>query len=89
MNLIDFSFEQKTINFISQHQGNPTALQTLFTALVLLLKIFYSLNCIDLPEFFEDHMEEFMTLFQGLLKYDVKYPELIGVNLYFFESKFF
>lgn len=28
----------------------------------LLVKIFYDLNCQDLPEFFEDHMDEFMNL---------------------------
>jgi len=30
-------------------------------------KVFYSLNCVDLPEFFEDHMKEFMEGFHVLL----------------------
>jgi len=32
-------------------------------------KIFYSLNCQDIPEFFEDHQEEFMTLLHKYLIY--------------------
>jgi len=32
-------------------------------------KIFYSLNCQDIPEFFEDHQEEFMTLLHKYLVY--------------------
>ena len=31
--------------------------------------MFYSLNCQDLPEFFEDHQDEFMALFQKYLEY--------------------
>ena len=34
----------------------------------LILHIFYSLNCVELPEFFEDHMAEWMTRFKYLLE---------------------
>lgn len=38
-------------------------------SLILLIKIFYDLNCQDLPEFFEDNMAAFMTLFEKYLIY--------------------
>ena len=44
-------------------------LKLLFHSLFLLNKIFFSLNSQDLPEFFEDHMEEFMVIFQKFLVY--------------------
>lgn len=43
-----------------------------------MLKIFYSLNSVDLPEFFEDHMNEWMTLFRKFLLYETKLTQLIG-----------
>lgn len=44
-------------------------LETYFQTLFLLNKIFYSLNAQDLPEYFEDHMEEVMHLMQKYLVY--------------------
>jgi exportin-2 (importin alpha re-exporter) len=35
----------------------------------LMTRIFFSLNVIDLPEYFEDHMEEWMTEFNKFLQY--------------------
>lgn len=49
--------------------GDASTLTLLFQTLFLLNKIFYSLNAQDLPEFFEDHMEECMALFQKYLVY--------------------
>lgn len=46
---------------------SPANLPTLLETLLLLIKIFHSLNCQDLPEFFEDHMAEFMTFFHKYL----------------------
>ena len=43
----------------------PTAQHVL--CLKELAKVFYALNCVDLPEFFEDHMKEFMDGFHALL----------------------
>lgn len=40
-----------------------------FEALRLIARIFYSLNYQDLPEFFEDHMKEWMTDFAKYLQY--------------------
>ncbi|KAI9015417.1 CAS/CSE protein [Hyaloraphidium curvatum] len=44
-------------------------LKTLFDALLLLLQIFWDLNCQDLPEFFENNMPEFMRLHRRFLLY--------------------
>lgn len=44
-------------------------MRLLSQSLILLIKIYYDLNCIDLPEFFEDHLNDFMPLFQKYLVY--------------------
>ncbi|TYZ61665.1 hypothetical protein PybrP1_010664 [[Pythium] brassicae (nom. inval.)] len=51
--------------------GAPPAQQALMlTALRLMSRIFYSLNWLDLPEFFEDHMPEWMAQFLAYFAYD-------------------
>jgi exportin-2 (importin alpha re-exporter) len=52
------------------HQITQNCTTDLLEVLLLLVKIFYSLNCQDLPEFFEDHMAEFMTFFHKYLVYE-------------------
>ena len=54
---------------VDQSAGNAAVLSTLLDTVLLLVKIFLSLNCQDLPEFFEDHMQEFMTIFHKYLTY--------------------
>jgi hypothetical protein len=49
----------------------------LFVTANLLSKIFYSLNAIDIPEFFEDHMAGFMTHFSKYLTFQTKAPALL------------
>jgi exportin-2 (importin alpha re-exporter) len=44
-------------------------LKTLVEILLSTLKVFYSLNVVDLPEYYEDHMQEWFQGFQMLLKY--------------------
>uniref|UniRef100_A0A8C7VY98 Exportin-2 n=1 Tax=Oncorhynchus mykiss TaxID=8022 RepID=A0A8C7VY98_ONCMY len=44
----------------------------LFSSLTLISKLFYSLNFQDLPEFFEDNMETWMSNFHNLLTLDNK-----------------
>ncbi|KAI8901692.1 Cse1-domain-containing protein [Globomyces pollinis-pini] len=56
-------------SLVDQNATNNVLLPTLLETLLLLTKIFYSLNCQDLPEFFEDHMNEFLDLFQKYLVY--------------------
>jgi exportin-2 (importin alpha re-exporter) len=40
-----------------------------FRAQILMTKIFFSLNFVDLPKYFEDHMEEWMRMFLTFLSY--------------------
>jgi exportin-2 (importin alpha re-exporter) len=54
---------------VDQNAGNASVLTVLMETILLLVKIFFSLNCQDLPEFFEDHMQEFMTIFHKYLIY--------------------
>lgn len=55
---------------------NNDNMPVILDSILLLLKIFYSLNCQDLPEFFEDNMEEFMGFFRKYLEYSN--PRLIN-----------
>uniref|UniRef100_A0A3P8UU86 Exportin-2 n=1 Tax=Cynoglossus semilaevis TaxID=244447 RepID=A0A3P8UU86_CYNSE len=61
-----------TIEFCQTHATDVGALKVLFSSLTLISKLFYSLNFQDLPEFFEDNMETWMTNFHGLLTLDNK-----------------
>lgn len=47
--------------------ANPLELRPVFECLRLCCEIFYSLNSIDLPEFFEDNMRQWMTEFRAFL----------------------
>lgn len=60
---------QVTDRLISENTTNEAALRLLAQSLILLIKIYYDLNCQDLPEFFEDNMAYFMSLFQKYLVY--------------------
>ncbi|ORX43587.1 Cse1-domain-containing protein [Piromyces finnis] len=62
-------FFKATDALIDSNNNNKEALDILFQALFTITKIFYSLNCQDIPEFFEDHQEEFMTLLHKYLVY--------------------
>jgi exportin-2 (importin alpha re-exporter) len=48
--------------------GNKAGESITLELIGLILHIFYSLNCIDLPEYFEDHMNEWMTYYKALLE---------------------
>ena len=72
---------EETDKLIDANINNQAALAQLFQALFLLTKIFHSLNSQDLPEFFEDHQEECMVLFQKYLEY--KNPLLETVFCFF------
>ncbi len=47
-------------------------------ALLLVCKIFLSLNCQDLPEYFEDNMAQWMEIFRQLLRIDPDTTALIN-----------
>jgi exportin-2 (importin alpha re-exporter) len=61
-----------TMDLAKQHASNPPALKVIFGSLVQIAKIFYYLNYQDLPEFFEDNMQVWMTHFHALLTSDNK-----------------
>ena len=56
-----------TIGLTQQHGDNAEALKTLFHSLTLISKLFYSLNFQDIPEYFEDHMQQWFEPFLQLL----------------------
>ncbi|EOX95681.1 Cellular apoptosis susceptibility protein / importin-alpha re-exporter, putative isoform 1 [Theobroma cacao] len=58
----------------SAGDGSPVTLRPLFESQRLCCRIFYSLNFQELPEFFEDHMREWMGEFKKYLT--VSYPSL-------------
>ncbi|CAL8104219.1 unnamed protein product [Calicophoron daubneyi] len=60
-----------------QRITDATRLVGVFQCLLLVCKIFLSLNCQDLPEFFEDHIEEWMTIFRSLLQIDQSVMQLV------------
>ncbi|KAJ8681341.1 hypothetical protein QAD02_017128 [Eretmocerus hayati] len=60
-----------TMGLTEAHANNVGALKVIYNSLVILCKVFYSLNFQDLPEFFEDNMEVWMTNFHTLLTANV------------------
>ncbi|KAH8377436.1 hypothetical protein KR093_005442 [Drosophila rubida] len=62
---------QATMQLRTMHEGNPVALKVIYSSLVLVNKVFFSLNSQDLPEFFEDNMNIWMGAFLQQLAVDV------------------
>eukprot|EP00934_Nitzschia_sp_Nitz4_P009244 Nitzschia sp. Nitz4//scaffold21_size171442//24428//27509//NITZ4_002145-RA/size171442-processed-gene-0.41-mRNA-1//-1//CDS//3329542363//9234//frame0 len=60
---------------VEGYANDPQQLVPRFEALRLMCRIFFSLNFQDLPEFFEDHMKEWMDEFAKYLNY--KNPLLV------------
>jgi exportin-2 (importin alpha re-exporter) len=56
-------------SLIETNANNKEQLAIVFQTLLLLCKIFYSFNSQDIPEFFEDNQEEFMSYFRKYLLY--------------------
>lgn len=67
---------QATDQQIDANQANAPVLFRLYDNLFLCIKIMYSLNAIDLPEFFEDHMNEFMGILSKYLTFST--PALVN-----------
>ncbi|KAJ3354073.1 Exportin-2 [Entophlyctis luteolus] len=63
------AFFQATDALVDANSGNTKQLAVLFNVVHLLTKIFYSLNCQDYPEFFENNHEKFMALLKKYLLY--------------------
>ncbi|CAG8478060.1 8971_t:CDS:10 [Ambispora gerdemannii] len=64
-----FQLFKATDLLITQHANDGSILGVLTQTLLLLTKIFYDLNCQDLPPFFEDNINEFMDVFHNYLTY--------------------
>lgn len=62
---------QATVNLTVTHASNEAALKVIYGSLELMCKVFHSLNSQDLPEYFEDNMTTWMTIFHQLLITDV------------------
>lgn len=52
---------------------SPSEQQILAKSLLLMVQIYYDLNCQDIPEYFEDHLAEFMTLLHKYLTWEIPY----------------
>ncbi|KAH9496808.1 Exportin-2 [Bulinus truncatus] len=61
-----------TMALATTHANDPKALKVIFGSILLICKIFYSLNFQDLPEHFEDNMKVWMDYFLVLLSVDNK-----------------
>ncbi|KNZ48960.1 hypothetical protein VP01_52g9 [Puccinia sorghi] len=47
--------------------------QILAKSLLFMIQIYYDLNCQDIPEYFEDHLQEFMSLLHKYLTWEIPY----------------
>lgn len=66
-----------TCQQVQAQAANPAALQVLFTSVRMLVGIFYSLNYVDLPEYFEDHMNDYFGGFKMFLTYETQHQCLL------------
>jgi hypothetical protein len=55
---------------LTENGNNAEAVTILSHSMILLIKIYYDLNCQDLPEFFEDNLGIFTDLFKKYLMYN-------------------
>ncbi|XP_065062318.1 exportin-2-like [Rhopilema esculentum] len=61
---------EKQLETVKANLNNAKQLKETFNILVIISKLFYSLNYQDLPEYFEDNMRRWMTNFHFLLVTD-------------------
>ncbi|CAG7684985.1 unnamed protein product [Allacma fusca] len=54
-----------------QYANDNNAQKVVYNSVLLVMKIFSSLNCQDLPEYFEDNMQVWMQTFENLLETNV------------------
>lgn len=62
---------QYTLTLCEEHRTDVAAMRTLYSSVLLCSKIYYTLNYQDLPEFFEDHLQIWMSRFLALLTLDL------------------
>jgi len=58
--------------------GGADALKPLMASIRVCLRVFLSLNSLDLPEFYEDHMDDWFGRFKGFLAADFACPAIAG-----------
>lgn len=68
------------VKLIPQHADNASNMKTIFDSLDYCAKIFYSLNYQELPEFFEDNINVWMTHFVELLQINYKCLEAESIE---------
>ena len=54
---------------IDENKNNLPHLSVLFDVLLVLIKLYYDFNCQDIPEFFEDHIQQGMGILHKYLSY--------------------
>lgn len=54
---------------IEKNQSNERGLKQIFICIEYLTEIFYTLNCVNLPGFFEENITDFMNIFDKILNY--------------------
>lgn len=69
---INYLSFQATMNLTQTHSNDVNALKVIYSSMVLVCKVFFSLNYQDLPEFFEDNMGTWMSNFHTMLTVEVK-----------------
>ena len=69
---------QSISNLIDTQINNEVTGKVLFNCIKIILKLFYCLNSVDLPEYFEDHMPDWMNLFRKYLILETTNSYLIG-----------
>jgi len=63
---------KKTMELSQAHAADANGVKVIYNSLLMICKIFYSLNYQDLPEHFEDNMEVWITHFLYLLQVENK-----------------
>lgn len=80
------SIFQATLELSRVHAANEPALRVIYSSLLLICKVFHSLNYQDLPEFFEDNMATWMPNLLALLQAKVPILESPVIKLLFTNS---
>ena len=86
---------QKMIQYLLSNPNENIPVKQSIIMLKRILDIFYSLNYQDFPEFFEDHLKEWIEILQGSLKFTIHFNDVYNqmikvkgkamkcINLYF------
>jgi exportin-2 (importin alpha re-exporter) len=72
---------QATDGLVDRNIANAAALVPFISALYEISEAFQSLNTVDLPEYFEDHIKEWMALFKKYLLFANNDVALVGTQV--------